>query len=115
MSNQALPPLPHSPGVGARRKGPRVFPTLPLSAFTPPNTGTSEQFPLAASPNTIHPSKVIDAQVITPAGDLSKWKEETAIALEGRAAGVVISLSGDDIQKSISKYVRSSHFAYHSN
>ena len=105
MSNQVLPPLPHSPGVGARRKGQRVLPTLPLSAFTPPNTGTSEQFPLAASPNTIHPSKVIDAQVATPAGDLSKWKQETATVLEGKVAGVVVSLGGDDVEKYIEQYV----------
>jgi hypothetical protein len=33
------PNLPISPGVGARRKGPKSLPTLPLSAFSAPNTG----------------------------------------------------------------------------
>lgn len=38
-----LPPQPTSPGVGIRRKGPKSHPSLPLSAFTPPNSGTSER------------------------------------------------------------------------
>ncbi|KAL4246199.1 hypothetical protein ABKN59_009292 [Abortiporus biennis] len=84
---------PLSPGFGGRRKGWK-HPTLPLSAFTPPNTGTGEQFPLPASPSTIHPTKVVDANVIIQTNDLTKWTEETALVLKDKASGVVVSLIG---------------------
>ena len=86
------PPLP-SPGVGARRKG--NLPRLPLSAFTPPNTGASDQFPLAPSPSVVQPPKVIDANVIVSTRDLSQWKAGAGEDLVGRIAGVIITLDGD--------------------
>ncbi|KAI0824044.1 hypothetical protein BC628DRAFT_1381339 [Trametes gibbosa] len=94
MSTAALPPTPKSPSVGARRKGPRQLPKLPLSAFTPPNTGTSEQFPLAPSPSSLQPEEIIDAHVIAPSGDLSSWKAQAGQTLGGRIRGVVLSLHG---------------------
>ncbi|EIW62593.1 uncharacterized protein TRAVEDRAFT_26273 [Trametes versicolor FP-101664 SS1] len=101
MSTVALPPTPKSPSVGARRKGPKQLPKLPLSAFTPPNTGTSEQFPLAPSPNSLQPETVVDGHVIAPDGSLTKWKEQTGQALGGRIRGVVLSLHGapEEVEK----------------
>ncbi|PSR72165.1 hypothetical protein PHLCEN_2v11957 [Hermanssonia centrifuga] len=93
MSSAIPPPLP-SPGVGARRKGPKSLPKLPLSAFTPPNTGTSDQFPLAPSPSSIQPVKIIDAHVVAQNGDLSRWVQEAGQALGGRMGGVVLALTG---------------------
>ncbi|CAL1708249.1 unnamed protein product [Somion occarium] len=107
MSSGVLPPAPPSPGVGARRKGPKghVLPTLPLSAFTPPNSGTSEQFPRPPSPSTIQPEKVIDANVIAPTRDLSRWKKEIGQELnDEKIGGVVINLTGvapDAIEKAV--------------
>lgn len=93
--SSSLPPVPPSPGVGARRKGPgKAHPRLPLSAFSPPPSGTSDSFPRAPSPSTIHPEKVIDAHVVAPGGDLSKWTKEISPALGGKIAGAVVSLSG---------------------
>ncbi|KAK7685343.1 hypothetical protein QCA50_011707 [Cerrena zonata] len=106
-SSAAIPPVPPSPGVAARRRGPKghVLPTLPLSAFTPPNTGTSEQFPLPPSPSTINPQKVIDANVITPSGDLAQWKEEIGREIkDDQIGGVVVNLTGvssDALEKTI--------------
>lgn len=92
--SSGLPPTPNSPGVGARRKGPKILPTLPLSAFSPPSTGTGEQFPLPPDPDTVHPSSVIDAHVVTPSGDLSTWHAEVDEALKERIGGTVVSLHG---------------------
>lgn len=106
MSSVALPPMPKSPSVGARRKGPKTLPTLPLSAFTPPNTGTSDKFPLAPSPSTIQPEEVIDAHVLAPNGDLATWTSQAGQALSGRARGVVLSLHGSapaDVEKAVSQ------------
>ena len=120
-SAAAIPPVPPSPGVAARRKGPKghVLPTLPLSAFTPPNTGTSDQFPLPPSPSAINPEKVIDANVITPSGDLAQWKEEIGRELEDdKIAGVVVNLTGvssDALEKSIAGCVPSFQISWLGN
>ncbi len=61
VATLTTPPI--SPGVGARRRGPKSLPTLPLSAFSPPDTGISDSFPLPQSPTTVHPERVVDANV----------------------------------------------------
>ena len=94
MSTAALPPTPKSPSVGLRRKGPKSLPTLPLSAFTPPNTGTSDKFPLPPSPSTLQPEEIVDAHVISATADLSSWQSEAGQNLGGRIRGVVLSLHG---------------------
>lgn len=95
----ATPPSP--PHVGMRRKGIKTLPKLPLSAFS--HTGTSEQFPPAASPSAIHPEQVIDAHVVAPTGDLTQWKKEARDHLDKRIGGVVLSLTETaDVEKTIS-------------
>ncbi|KAI0644395.1 hypothetical protein C8Q79DRAFT_1011451 [Trametes meyenii] len=96
MSTETLPPTPKSPGisVGARRKGPKELPKLPLSAFSPPNTGTSDRFPLAPSPSTLQPEDIIDAHVIAPNGDLANWQSQVGQSFGGKTRGVVLSLHG---------------------
>ena len=107
--NSSLPPVPPSPGVGARRKGPgKALPRLPLSAFSPPPSGTSDSFPRPPSPSTIHPEKVIDAHVVAPGGDLNKWTQEISKALDGKIAGAVVSLSGtepSEVEKAVDSCV----------
>ncbi|KAJ6625534.1 hypothetical protein B0H10DRAFT_2001783 [Mycena sp. CBHHK59/15] len=95
-----IPTPPTSPGVGNRRKGPKALPRLPLSAFSPPNSGTSERFPLPPSPSAIHPEFVVDAHVFVD-GDasLALWKKEAGQALRGRIGGVVLSLPETDPEK----------------
>ena len=89
-----LPPL--SPGVGARRKGgPKAIPRLPLSAFSPPNSGTGEKFPLPPSPGTVHPDTVVDTAVAAP--DLASWKARLGPSLDKRIAGVVLALDSADV------------------
>jgi hypothetical protein len=98
-----IPPPPTSRGDGKSRKGPR----LPLSVFTsPPNTGTSESFPLP-SPSTLHPTTVIDANVLASDGDvdLTQWKKEAGQALAGRVGGIVLSLPGANLEQAIDRRV----------
>ncbi|KAF7361806.1 hypothetical protein MVEN_00524800 [Mycena venus] len=96
-----LPPQPPSPGVGIRRKGPKALPSLPLSAFSPPNSGTGEFFPLPPSPSAVHPAVVVDAHVVVANADasLASWKKETGQDLSGRIGGVVLSLPETDGEK----------------
>lgn len=90
-----LPASPASPGVGARRKGGlKAIPRLPLSAFTPPNSGIGEEFPLPLSPGTVHPDAVLDAAVI--AHDLESWKASLGPSLDKRISGVVLALDSAD-------------------
>jgi hypothetical protein len=97
--------VPPSPGVGARRRGPKSLPKLPMSAFTPPNSGTSDRFPLPPSPSTLHPDKVIDAFAYADGNGLQQWNIEAGQSLSGRMDGVVIRLS--DIHKDLSPAVTS--------
>lgn len=86
---------PVSPGVGARRKGPKSLPTLPLSAFSAPNTGISESFPLPPSPSTVHPDRVVDASV---RGSILEWKEQTSGALGGRIRAIIVKASDSELE-----------------
>ncbi|KAJ7178428.1 hypothetical protein C8R43DRAFT_973391 [Mycena crocata] len=96
----AIPPTPPSPNLGVRRKGPKAgLPRLPLSAFSPPNSGTSERFPLPPSPSTVHPEFVVDAHIVAADADLASWKKEAGKALAGRIGGVVLSLPAADPDK----------------
>jgi len=88
-------PVPPSPGVGVRRKGPKTLPRLPLSAFSPPNSGVSESFPLQPSPSTVHPDRVVDASV---GGSLVEWKDEAGKVLEGRIGSVVVKVTRDELE-----------------
>ncbi|KAK7005603.1 hypothetical protein R3P38DRAFT_2556195 [Favolaschia claudopus] len=97
MSSQQPP----SPGVGLRRKGPKTLPSLPLSAFSPPNSGTGEFFPLPPSPSTVHPAVVVDAHVAVANADstLASWKKEIGQDLSTRVGGVVLSVPSSDAEK----------------
>lgn len=101
--SSSIPPTPPSPGVGTRRKGGKPHPRLPMSAFSPPNSGTLESFPIPPSASTVHPELVIDANVIVQAGDLNltSWKQKAGQLLSGRIGGVVLSLPGADVEKAI--------------
>ena len=101
-----IPPTPPSPGVGLRRKGPKSLPKLPMSAFTPPNTGTSEHFPLAPSPSAIHPTRVIDAHVSLKGSVLSSWKKEGDPVLGNKLTGIVVSLQ-DKTSEEIEEFMES--------
>ncbi|KAH9940393.1 uncharacterized protein BXZ73DRAFT_88651 [Epithele typhae] len=106
MESDTLPPTPKSPSVGMRRKGPKPFPTLPLSAFTPPNTGISDQFPRAPSPSAMQPFEIVDAHVLAPTGDLAGWTAQAGQTLGGRTRGVVVSLQATaptDVEKIITE------------
>lgn len=92
-------PLP-SPGVGARRKGPKSIPKLDFSAFSP-MSASSDKFPLPPSPSALHPQQVTDAHVVVDAPSLDKWTTETDSSFGKKVDGVVISLKGEpaDVQK----------------
>jgi len=71
----------------AHRKGLR--PTLPLSAFSPPNTGTSDRFPLSTSPSSLHPVRVVDTHVLTSP---DQWKIEAGNDLLSRTDALILSV-----------------------
>ena len=77
-----------------RRKNPKTLPRLPLSAFAPPSASTSDSFPLPPSPHSVHPSQVIDANVILTDEDvgLTRWFGEAGTNLSERVVGVVLTL-----------------------
>jgi hypothetical protein len=88
-------PLPSSPGGPRTRKGPKSLPKLPMSAFSPPNSGISENFPLPPSPSTVHPDVVVDASV----SEIAKWKAECSGGkIDGRVKQVVVLASGGDLE-----------------
>lgn len=97
-----IPATPPSPGVGARRtKGPKNLPKLPLSAFSPPNSGVSDSFPLPASPSTVHPDRVVDASVASSAVDA--WVNDIGKddGLKKRVKAVVVKADAGDVDGSV--------------
>ncbi|TRM69336.1 hypothetical protein BD626DRAFT_393102 [Schizophyllum amplum] len=73
------------------RKGPKVPLKLPASAFSPPNTGTGEKFPLAPSPSALRPKEIVDARVPVGADlSLDAWKEKAAGELNDCLQGAVL-------------------------
>ncbi len=79
---------------------PKSLPTLLLSAFSLPNTGISDSFPLPQSPMTVHPEHVVNANVqcSTP-----KWREQTnGSSLGGRVGAIVVKASENELEGSIS-------------
>ncbi|KAF8444735.1 hypothetical protein L210DRAFT_848389 [Boletus edulis BED1] len=86
-----------------RRRG-KDIPRLPLSAFTPPNTGTSDTFPIPPTPSLITPSGIADSHLHitrdpqgTYNGDISHLKSthKRAVVLSARghsAHAIVTSL-----------------------
>jgi hypothetical protein len=79
-------PIP-SPGLTSGRRKPKNFPSLPMSAFSPPSTGTSDMFPLPPTPSALFPGEVIDAHLRYEA------LESAGVDLVGsEAAGAVLLL-----------------------
>ncbi|KIY53951.1 hypothetical protein FISHEDRAFT_32201 [Fistulina hepatica ATCC 64428] len=77
-----------------KRKGPKI--TLPLSAFTPPNSGTKDSFPDAS---TLHPTTVVDANVVvSDSRTLEQWKKEASqsIHLANKLDTAVVSAPAID-------------------
>ena len=95
------PPI--SPGVGARRRGPKSLPTLPLSAFSPPNTGISDSFPLPQSPTTVHPESIVDASVRC---SIPEWKEQiNGSSLGGGRVGAIVVKAKDSGESELEGFV----------
>ena len=87
-----------------RRRGPKSLPKLPLSAFSPPNSGTAETF-LPPPGSDVQPEAVIDANVVSK-GDLqltlAQWRKEAGQPLIARTRGIVLSLTAAELE-SVSK------------
>jgi len=80
--------------LAARRNKPgKAIPRLPLSAFSPPNSGTGERFPLPPSPTTVHPQAVLDSSATISSIDaLTAYSAALGTSLSGRLSGVVVSI-----------------------
>lgn len=70
----------------SNRRGPK--PTLPLSAFSPPNTANSDRFPLSVDPASLHPVRVVDTHVLTTP---EQWKIDAGSHLLSRTDSIVLS------------------------
>lgn len=97
---------PAAGGVGARRKGPKSLPKLPMSVFNgPPSTGTQESFPLPPSPNHNHPTAVIDTNLsVTEA--LEEWSVDVGKISPRKINGVVLALAGESQADAIERYAQ---------
>lgn len=91
----AQPPTPSSAGI-RRHKAP---PALPLSAFTPPSTGTADRFPFPPSPTSVSAESIVDANVVVSSADLSKWNSEATSELKDKISGIVLLVKADDAQQ----------------
>lgn len=93
--------------LSARRSKPaKPIPRLPLSAFSPPNSGTGEKFPLPPSPKTVHPQTVLDASVALSSADtLSSYSSALGNNLSSRLYGVVVSVPQEQLQSVGQMYV----------
>lgn len=95
-------PIP-SPGLASgRRKGPRNPPKLPLSAFSPPNTGTSDAFPLPPTWSTVVPVGIIDAhlRISATVDGVNHYKDNIGQLVLEKIKGVVLTIDNqlsDDI------------------
>ncbi|EDR09065.1 uncharacterized protein LACBIDRAFT_296283 [Laccaria bicolor S238N-H82] len=89
------------PSQPHRRRGPKSLPKLPLSAFSPPNSGTAETF-LPPPGSDVQPEAVIDANVVSK-GDLqltlAQWRKEAGQPLIARTRGIVLSLTAAELEK----------------
>jgi hypothetical protein len=83
----------------------KVPPALPLSAFTPPSTGTADRFPFPPSPTSVTAESIIDANVVVSSADLTQWKSEATSELKGKISGVVLLVKADDAQQLVEKCV----------
>ncbi|KAH7925944.1 hypothetical protein BV22DRAFT_1112023 [Leucogyrophana mollusca] len=81
----------HDHVVCLRRKGPKNLPSLPLSAFSGPNTGTSDMFPLPPTPSAVFPGSIIDAHLAV-GGDLNLQPEGG----QDRLHGAVLTLTNTE-------------------
>ncbi|KIM30690.1 hypothetical protein M408DRAFT_328214 [Serendipita vermifera MAFF 305830] len=80
--------------LSARRNKPaKAIPRLPMSAFSPPNSGTGERFPLPPSPTTVHPTTVLDSSAaISSIDTLGTYTAALGTSLSSRLSGVVVSV-----------------------
>ncbi|KAH9485058.1 hypothetical protein JR316_0001964 [Psilocybe cubensis] len=85
----------------APRKFPKDLPKLPLSVFTPPNTGTAESFPVPPSPNSLVPTSVIDANVVSTDVNYTQWQKEAGKDLVDKLRGIVLALPGAELQSAL--------------
>ncbi|KAG1716640.1 hypothetical protein ID866_518 [Astraeus odoratus] len=92
MSSTTVPAPLRSPGLAnGRRKNP---PKLPLSAFSPPNTGTSDTFPLPPTPSAVVPVGVVDSHLRVSASPASidQYKENVGQLTLEKITAVVLTI-----------------------
>lgn len=90
-----------SSATAARRsnKPGKPTPRLPLSAFSPPNSGTGDKFPLPPSPGTVHPSSVFDGGIsLTSIDDLGGYLDAAKAVHSDRLNGLVVSVPSDGLE-----------------
>ncbi|KIK97364.1 hypothetical protein PAXRUDRAFT_824993 [Paxillus rubicundulus Ve08.2h10] len=84
----APPPL-----ASVRRKCKQI-PRLPLSAFSPPNTGTSDTFPLPPTPSLVVPLGVVDSHLQVTVDSEGVYKADISHLDQGKEKGAVLAVKG---------------------
>ncbi|KAF9227260.1 hypothetical protein BS17DRAFT_800320 [Gyrodon lividus] len=79
--------------INGRRKG-KEIPRLPLSAFSPPNTGTSDTFPLPPTPSLVIPQGVVDSHLQVTIDSEGVYKADISHLDQGKQRGVVLTVKG---------------------
>lgn len=97
----SVPPTPLTPG---NRRG-KLPPTLPLSVFTPPATGTADRFPFPPSPTSVTAKSIVDGSVLVSSADLSQWNSEATPELKDKISGVVLLVEADGVQQLVEQCV----------
>jgi hypothetical protein len=83
---------------------------LPLSAFTPPSTGTADRFPFPPSPTSVAAESIVDANVVVSSADLIQWKSEATSELKDKIYGIVLLVKADNVLEVVEQYVPISLF-----
>ncbi|KIJ18625.1 hypothetical protein PAXINDRAFT_71388 [Paxillus involutus ATCC 200175] len=94
VSISTMAPANAPPPLGSVRRKCKQIPRLPLSAFSPPNTGTSDTFPLPPTPSLVIPQGVVDSHLQVTVDSEGVYNADISHLDQGKEKGVVLAVKG---------------------